>query len=393
MKTNTSPAPRNSNDPNHPPLARDSQGNLISIPDGTAAWCLKRETGGRPRTILGPDRQPARFQLDITRDDLETMLGAGTYRVYALDSVGETLDYVTTIVIGTEQGEREDEVAVNSNARSLGSDLRHALDTIREMARAQADSLKSVAMSQADWVKGLAAAKQMPRNGIQFLPPPPPRMYEEDDGEQEGDDEEDEPQPGSELPQWAAAIQESVKQVTQAVSAVAAVKQMQAAAAAPALRNATPSAPQRNAMAHLAQINARLTRKERTYVNLILRGKAADELTNELVALDLDAAVAFVKEAVAFAESQRDDGTNDEARVPDAPPRVEAPVAKDFMSHVMAVSAHLTAEESSTVMALLPRLAPDRTQELTKQLLAMSPQDAAAWVRENLKTLVTEVSS
>jgi hypothetical protein len=71
----------------HPPLARDGYGNPQAIPEGTAGWCLKRETCGRPKTIVGADRQPARFPLDVTADDVEAMVG-GTYRVYAIGAEG-----------------------------------------------------------------------------------------------------------------------------------------------------------------------------------------------------------------------------------------------------------------------------------------------------------------
>lgn len=387
MKTSTSPAPRNSSDSNHPPLARDAHGNMVSIPDGTAAWCLKRETGGRPRMILGPDRQPARFQLDITIDDLETMLGGGTYRVYAADQVGEVIDYVTTVVIGGDREERDDDpTAVTSNtSRGMGSDLRHALETIREMARAQADSLKSVAAAQADWVKGLAVAKQLPRNGIQFVPQPP--RYREEDDDDDGPEEDNStppPAPGG-LPPWVAAVADSVNNVTQTVKMVVAAKQAQNAVTVP--RNASSTRMRPNPMTHLAQINARLNRLERTYLSTALRKADADDVTEELLGLDVDDAVALIKAAVVNAEGGR-------AETPPPPePAPQPQPADDFMSHVLAVGAFLSAEERATVMWLLPRFSAERTAELQNQLLAMTAADAAAWIKEHLDTLRAEVPS
>src|SRR5688500_14279757 len=81
----------------HPPLARDAQGHLLPIPDGTCAWRICRHTKGRPRVINGPDKQPARFPLDLTADELAETCGTDTYRVYALDDVGNVIDYVTTV--------------------------------------------------------------------------------------------------------------------------------------------------------------------------------------------------------------------------------------------------------------------------------------------------------
>jgi hypothetical protein len=89
MKAHSNTAPRNPQPPSHPPLAGDGNGNSLAIPDDAAGWCLKRETGGRPKMIIGADRQPARFSLDITADDVEEMVGAGTYRVYAIGAEEE----------------------------------------------------------------------------------------------------------------------------------------------------------------------------------------------------------------------------------------------------------------------------------------------------------------
>ena len=54
----------------YPPLARDAHGNLLPIPEGTCAWRLCRQTSGRPRLINGPDKQPMRFPLETTVDEL-----------------------------------------------------------------------------------------------------------------------------------------------------------------------------------------------------------------------------------------------------------------------------------------------------------------------------------
>ncbi|MEJ7597338.1 MAG: hypothetical protein WKG01_05460 [Kofleriaceae bacterium] len=74
----------------HPPLARDSFGNLLALPERTAAWRVCRETTGRPREIRA-NGQTIRFPLDTTGDDLVELCGAGIYRVYALDEVGSQL--------------------------------------------------------------------------------------------------------------------------------------------------------------------------------------------------------------------------------------------------------------------------------------------------------------
>jgi hypothetical protein len=69
------------------------------------------------------------------------------------------------------------------------------------------------------------------------------------------------------------------------------------------------------------------------------------------------------------------------------------PPTGDFMTHVMAGAAFLTAEERAAVMWLLPRFAPARIEELKAQLLAKTPEDAAKWIRDNLEALRAEVAS
>lgn len=376
MKTNSIAATRNSSDPNHPPLACDAQGNPIAVPEGTASWLLKRETGGRPRTIVGPDKQPARFQLDMTADEIEAMLGAGTYRVYALTEVGETIDYVTTVVVGAG-GERCDASSTTafgkSDTRGPSSDLRFALETIMQMARAQSDSLRAVSEAQADWVKGLATAKALPRNTAWAAPPPSPPPQASDDDEEE-EDEEDAP----EMPPWL----EVINNIAPALQTYGEVLKMRFAPPPP--RNAVPeptSGP--NAMVHLSEINARVTPVERKYLNIALRSSDGNRITDLLLGSSVEEAVEWVKYQVASVQAEK------RARTGEAP----APATGDFMAHVMAGAAFLTAEERAAVMWLLPKFAPARIEELKAQLLAMTPQDAATWIRDNLEALRAEVAS
>jgi hypothetical protein len=187
MKATSTAAPQNE----HPPLARDAQGNLLPIPDGTCAWRVCRHTKGRPRIVNGPDKQPARFPLDTTAEDLADACGADTYRVYALDDVGNVIDYLTTIELGREQlrNAAEPEVTLPA-ARVLpvSSDLRYALEAVTHMARTNADAMRAVAESQAEWIKSISSARGFFRNAPPQLPPPEPAdSYDEDDEEDEAD--------------------------------------------------------------------------------------------------------------------------------------------------------------------------------------------------------------
>src|SRR5687768_7658982 len=122
------------------------------------------------------------------------MLGVGTFRVYALSEVGEMIDYVTTLVVGDVDGDETDASASRPFTRPRPANhnhdpLRHALDTIATMAKAQSDALRFVSEAQADFVKGLATAKALPRNAPIVAAPPPALLAAAD----EDDEEEEEP--------------------------------------------------------------------------------------------------------------------------------------------------------------------------------------------------------
>ncbi len=443
MKTHSNTAPRNAQAqaPNHPPLARDGYGNPQAIPEGAAGWRLKRETGGRPKTIVGADRQPARFPIDITADDIEEMVGAGTYRVYAIGADGEVLDYVTTVGVG-EPAPAEPEPAPASPGplRGAGSDLRFALETILQMSRAQADSLKAVALAQADWVKGLASAKALPRNGYPVMPQPPAyRVRDEEDEEDEDDDNEDDDSGNDDEPAEATSpwlgmvtaltpILQTYGQSLMQKVAPAAPTEPAAPAEPPPPHNASPEQPAEgpdpvavapNPMIHLSEINVRLTAFERKFLNALLRGNQGDQVTDLLIAMSVDEAAAFVKENIARVQAERDAATRaggappakaspTEASPTDSLPAETPPVetrpaetrpARDpcgvlgFMPRVLAASAYLTAEEKAAVMWLVPRFPAARFEELKVKLLRMTPRDAAMWIRENLAALRAEVPS
>jgi hypothetical protein len=158
----------------HPPLAHDTRGNLLPIPEGTAAWRISRHTGGRPRVIYGPDKQPARFPLETTPEELLDMCGADTYRVHALDEVGQVIDHVTNIDIGNqlrnaggiEVLETVDAPFAAANAHSTTpttSDMQRAFETmanaLANIAKTNGDALRAVTEAQADWIKSIAQAK------------------------------------------------------------------------------------------------------------------------------------------------------------------------------------------------------------------------------------------
>lgn len=148
-----------------PPLAVDNRGNPIDVPEEEAAWRVRRRTGGRPKMVVGPDRQPLLLPLDTTADDLGDMLGPGSYRLDAVDEDGDVLDCVVGAGVGEAARER---VAASgpsvATVPARGSDLRMVLEANVQMARSLADAVRVLSEAQADWTKGLASAKAIPRN-------------------------------------------------------------------------------------------------------------------------------------------------------------------------------------------------------------------------------------
>jgi hypothetical protein len=159
----------------HPPLARDAAGNLVAIPEGTAAWRLCRETAGRPREVRGPDKQPVRFPLYASSDDIADLCGPGVYRVYALDALGEQLadEHIAKwdLTFGREprNAAADPMVVLRSpmvapGASAAQTDLRFALEAMAQMMRTNTDALRLVAESQVDLAKAIVTAKGLPRN-------------------------------------------------------------------------------------------------------------------------------------------------------------------------------------------------------------------------------------
>ncbi len=165
----------------HPPLARDSFGNLVAIPDRTSAWRICRETTGRPREIRGPDRQAIRFPLETTTEDLVELCGAGAYRIYALDEVGAQLEdeHVAKwdLTPGRDHHHRNgatDAPLLTSLRPSSGvatvTDLRFALEAMTQMMRTNSEALRIVTDSHVDLAKTIVSAKGL-RNATLLATP------------------------------------------------------------------------------------------------------------------------------------------------------------------------------------------------------------------------------
>jgi hypothetical protein len=290
------------------------------------------------------------------------------------------------------------------------------------------------ALAQADWVKGLATAKALPRNGYAVAAPPPAyRVLDEPESDDDDDDDDDSGPTMPPMPPWVEAITALTPVLKTCGELGGDWLKRKFSASTPTgpevSRNAAPEAATGdtglateppNPMIHLSEINARLTGFERKFLNVVIRGKQGAELTDMLIAMSVDEAVAFVKENIAHAQAARHVAPERGGAPPvdapsvDVPPVGAAPVdappvdalpaktkpapaasggSPDFMSYVLSGSAYLTAEERATVMWLVPRFPAARLEELKAKLLQMTPRDGAMWIRENLATLRAEVSA
>jgi hypothetical protein len=368
-----------------PPLARDALGNLLPLPDGTAAWRICRHTLGRPRVIMGPDKQPMRFPLAITVDELVELCGPDIYRVYALDEIGNDLGHVNTIQATREpRNSNEPEVPLSAAVRITQpvtpmTDLRYALETITQIARINGEALRSVSASQADWIKAIAMAKGLPRN-VAYPMLPPPREYDDDEYDDDGrDDDDDEPAP----PQDPTL--QIVTTVAPLFGQALSMLQMKLFGAKPAdvASNTVPG------IAHLAQIQTQLAPKERELLGLLLTESNENDL-KQIASRSVDEMVAYVKACTPGARRRV---------ASDDPPFLNAAqLETQLRKRAPALLMKLSPDARTRLMTLAPRLDATRLAEpllLRKlnELVMLDDDDAVKWIESNLDEIERMVMS
>lgn len=92
------------------PLARDENGDPISVPPEAVAWRVRRLTGrrGRPSAIY-LDGRPLELPLDADVEDLEEAgCHAGRYRLEAIDQTGRVIPGVVALTVLQEDDFRRD---------------------------------------------------------------------------------------------------------------------------------------------------------------------------------------------------------------------------------------------------------------------------------------------
>lgn len=366
----------------HPPLARDALGNLLPLPEGTAAWRISRHTTGRPRVLTGPDGAAMRFPLSTTAAELVELCGPDTYRVYALDEVGEILDFVTTLQAARRRNANMPDVPLaalrSAPEATPTTDLRFALHALTEIARINGEALRAISDSQADWIKTLAMNKGLPRN-VTFPAMLPPRR---EDRDEEDDDERGDPNEEAEQADPnASPMMQFLSTVTPLIPGLVATwqgKRDEATEAAPAPVAA-------NGMAHLARVQLQLSPRERAFLAALLADEQRGEgVAAELTVMPVEQVVALVREHCAKPRAPR--------------PHDYELTSKQLRDRALMLMPRLTPATQARLMALAPKVgatlqAQPELRRMVAELARLDDAAAVAWLEANLDEIEKAIAS
>ena len=151
-----------------PPLARDQHGISFDVPPDAAFWRVRRHTGGRPSTVLGPDGEPLFIPIAGDRADLREGGCNGSLRLEAVDAEHKSVNAPVAFV----ELVASDDVAAKNTAPSEGlTDLvRMSFDsvtrTMEAMQRAQVERERALADKER---KVTDAQVEMQRTHVQLM--------------------------------------------------------------------------------------------------------------------------------------------------------------------------------------------------------------------------------
>jgi hypothetical protein len=343
----------------HPPLARDALGNLLAIPDGTCAWRILRETTGRPREIRGPDKQPFRFPLDTTGDEVVEMCGSGVYRVYALDEVGAQLAEEHVARWDLTPGTREPRNGApdvpmlgslrTSAAPATTTDLRFALEAMTQMMRTNSDALRIVSESHVDLAKTIATVKGLPRNAAYMLA-----------ARAEADDDEEDDEPPVEKPRhFVELLMPLAEKAAEIVPALVAGKMMGSATAANDTKAVSTAVEGQESEEDLAS-RPNWEARDLMNLNYASRKAAAKRAANERAGA----------QAAAMATMQR---------------RIAADPA--VVPHLMAIKNQLAADEIETLMSAVAGTTEAEQAKFLDAIKSLPVEEAAAFCRDVIASI------
>jgi hypothetical protein len=123
------------------PLARDAVGSPFPLPDNAVFWRVRRQTGGRPSAVVGPNGEPLFIPIAA---DLDSLVAAGcapgSYRLEAVDvqrrSVGTPIAFVEIIEPQTERIGHSDLLRTSIEALTRTTEAMQRTQLERERASA-----------------------------------------------------------------------------------------------------------------------------------------------------------------------------------------------------------------------------------------------------------------
>jgi hypothetical protein len=323
-----------------------------------------------------------RFPLSTTASELVDLCGPDTYRVYALDELGEVLDFVTTLQAARPRNANVPDVPTASALRispvaAPTTDLRFALYAIAEIARINGEALRSISDSQADWIKTLAMSKGLPRN-VAFPMLPPPRDGRDDEPEDRDRDEPDDDE--SEAEPAANPMMQFLSTVTPLIPGL--VADWRGKKSDGQMPEAPSTAP---GMAHLARIQQQLTPRERAFLAALLTDEQRGEgVTAELAALSVEEVVGLVREHCARPRVPR---AHDAERI-----------SKQLRERALPLLPLLSSAAQARLMALAPKVsatvaARPEVRRMIAELASLDDGAAVAWIEANLDEIEKAVAS
>lgn len=150
------------------PLARDQHGNAFEVPPEAAFWRVKRQTGGRPSRVLGPDNEPLYIPIGGDRLDLHANGCSGSLRLEAVDGdyhpVEAPVAYVD--VASSEAPAPRNAATTDGNADLVRTSFESMTRVMEAMQRAQ------VERERAQVEKDRAATEAqvaMQRNNVEIM--------------------------------------------------------------------------------------------------------------------------------------------------------------------------------------------------------------------------------
>jgi hypothetical protein len=132
------------------PLARDQHGNAFEIPPEAAFWRVRRQTGGRPSNVLGPDNEPLYIPIGGDRLDLYANGCSGSLRLEAVDGdyhpVEAPVAYVE--IASNERPEPRNAASTDGHSDLVRVSFESMTRTMEAMQRAQVERERALAQKE-----------------------------------------------------------------------------------------------------------------------------------------------------------------------------------------------------------------------------------------------------